>query len=845
MSCCMKPEPGSESLESMACQSSQLRQLTSHKQLETALAAVRALVPPLWPLEDYVAVNPCVGLTHERFLDATRGLGMVRDCDLLPAREYLAGCWAEGKLTADDIQAACDESRLEYPEWFPSVSADEMIAWLQMAPKTKARAASRFITVAELVDGEDRASWGSHIVNDVSRYCGTHYDAGQALWSSPWNETSLYHSWRAAASLSWRMDMLGLKGFRVLVANLPENPIEAIREMLDELVVPSEYWQPFLACELFSVAGWASYVRQQSDKSDCGEVSHDDLTGLLAMRLTYDVALARVKGESRSLELWPHSTAWTSGGLAVPASHGRELAYRYTLLMATERAYRRQLCGNLLQQRQSQGLPASKTLQMVFCIDVRSEVLRRQLESVSGEIETFGFAGFFGMPLEYQALDAATSVAQCPVLLKPSIQARETLVGVDAATRKEFAEHQQTLRQQGKLWKYFQSSPGSCFSFVETLGLAYFGKLLTDSLGLTRPSGSQGRAGHDGTPASRVDLSADGHGTGTTSLPRKIDLAEGMLRNLGLTRDQARLVVLCGHGADVVNNPYQAGLDCGACGGHSGEPNARFAARLLNDPEVRAGLAERGIVINPETWFLAGVHNTTTDEIRFCEIADLPASHRDDLQQAEQWIRQAGELTRAERSRRFCGATPEDLLRRSRDWSELRPEWGLAGNAAFIVAPRSRTAGLDLRGRTFLHSYEWQQDPEFKTLELIMTAPMIVANWINLQYYASSVDNRAFGSGNKTLHNVVGQFGVLEGNGGDLMTGLPWQSVHDGERLQHEPLRLLVVIEAPRFAIEQIIAKHKLVQDLVSNHWLSLVVLEGQHAYSGTTTNEWEESKVG
>ena len=59
-----------------------------------------------------------------------------------------------------------------------------------------------------------------------------------------------------------------------------------------------------------------------------------------------------------------------------------------------------------------------------------------------------------------------------------------------------------------------------------------------------------------------------------------------------------------------------------------------------------------------------------------------------------------------------------------------------------------------------------------------MTAPMIVAHWINMQYFASTVDNDHFGSGNKTIHNVVGRFGILSGNGGDLMTGLPWQSLH-------------------------------------------------------------------
>ncbi|MCA9017278.1 MAG: DUF2309 family protein, partial [Planctomycetaceae bacterium] len=188
--------------------------------------------------------------------------------------------------------------------------------------------------------------------------------------------------------------------------------------------------------------------------------------------------------------------------------------------------------------------------------------------------------------------------------------------------------------------------------------------------------------------------------------------------------------------------------------------------------------------------------------------------------------------------------TLTDLLRRAADWSEVRPEWGLAGNAAFVIAPRESTREIDLDARTFLHSYDHENDPEGIVLENIMTAPMIVAHWINMQYYASTVDNHHFGSGNKTLHNVVGGFGILSGNGGDLMTGLPWQSLHTGSGFQHKPLRLQVVIAAPRKVIEKIISKHQSIANLLSGGWMHLISLDEQQQFQYSTDGNWKKIEL-
>ena len=378
----------------------------------------------------------------------------------------------------------------------------------------------------------------------------------------------------------------------------------------------------------------------------------------------------------------------------------------------------------------------------------------------------------------------------------------------------------------------FQRLPSGAFSLVETVGLGYAAALLrrhyargtqvTESVGLAV---NEARRLRPQIPVSAADNAV-----------AKADLVASILRAMSLTSEFARLLILVGHGSESANNPQAKALDCGACGGQSGEINARVIAGLLNDPEVRIGLRKHGIDIPENTVAVGALHNTTTDEVQLLDSELVPRSHALDIARLQSRLVEAGDEARSERAAGLGlsnlaqkpAALLKQLRRRARDWAETRPEWGLADNAAFIVAPRARTRGLDLAARIFLHDYVWTDDRDGKVLELIMTAPMIVTHWINLQYYASTVDPDHFGSGNKVLHNVAcGRIGVFEGNTGDLRVGLSRQSLHDGERWRHTPIRLSVIIDAPRDRIDLIIARHPTVRQLVENRWLYVLRFAG------------------
>ncbi len=814
---------------------------------------VRRRITPVWPLKDFVAVNPYAGFADQEFLTARQSLRNLSDADTLMPVDYYREQFAAGELCRADIDAAVDELVADGVIGAERIDVNQVIALLQRPHKESPSSDSAFVKAvhpdrtlrafAEVFDRHHSSQWSRLVMEEISKHCAAHYDQGQAVWPSPWQRLTLYQAWRSTALHDRRFEILGVPGFRKMVAGLPHDPHAALVVLLNRLETPAELWEDYLLCELLTMPGWSAWAKYQFAQAERRGEENTDLAGLLAMRLAYAVALS----ESSDFRIdWAVAVRHRRSNRSQPSRPCDEDLLRYAMLKGSEIAFRKRLLEGMTagigQTDQSRSDDRSLA-QMVFCIDVRSERIRRNLESASAAIETFGFAGFFGLPFEFVPMGEQLGSAQVPALISPRFAVQEEVDGDQPGTRSAIARRSR-CRFLRKSWKEFQASAAGCFAFVETAGLFYGFHLLTRSIGM----GTEKPSRYDGVK--KIDRHRLAPALGNLddqdrSASDQGDMAESVLRGIGIVKDFARLVVLCGHTSDGENNPLQGSLDCGACGGHSGEPNARFAARLLNQKEVRASLAERGIEIPSDTFFVAALHNTTTDELSLFDTHQIPASHQDDLQELRSIARSASHETGRERLPLLRGPGLTDLVRRSRDWSETRPEWGLAGNVAFIAGPRDATRSVVLHGRSFLHSYEYRNDRDFAVLEQIMTAPLVVANWINMQYYASTVDPTHFGSGNKTVHNVVGQFGLFSGNGGDLMTGLPWQSIHDGDRYQHHPLRLLAVIAAPRDAIEAILRKHDTVANLVTNGWVQLVADDESGFARYTAAGTWEQLAPG
>lgn len=751
--------------------------------------AIKA-IPPLFPLASSVAVNPFLGQTSEPLPVTAARLARVAGARILPERAMFAAKIDAGEITDDDIIEALAAAGGTFHR--PSLED------VKAALKTQPEAPKALPTVAQLAADVSGIDWPSLIEERIGVWAASHFDEGQALWQ-PYRTGGVFIAWREFAARDLTPEIHGLKGFGAFVAATSRSQWRAIGRACETLGLKAEAANTGFHRLLMDLGGWAQYARYLLWQAELYGQNDSSAAELLAVRMVWDEALYELY-KDQIAERW----AEVVQAHTLPVTPTRDDVIDAVLQTAAERGQQRKL-GLALAEATPRKIDGRPALQAAFCIDVRSEVYRRALETLDTGIETIGFAGFFGVTAAHKAAGSDVVEARGPVLLQMGTQTH--------AGESEEADLTRRYSARAKrAWGRFKLAAVSSFAFVEATGPVYAGKLVRDALGL-----GHGHAGAE--PAPQMDPSVD--------LEARIGMAMGILNAMSLTSNFAPIVLIAGHGANVTNNPHESGLHCGACGGYAGDVNARLLASVLNEKAVRDGVKEKGMEIPADTLFIPALHDTTTDTVTLYD-QDVPAANgRSDMAQLRTWLTAAGQLARTERSARLPRAGQgNDVAKRARDWSELRPEWGLAGCRAFIAAPRGRTDGTTLSGQSFLHSYDWRKDEGFGVLELIMTAPVVVASWISLQYYGSTVAPQLFGGGNKLLHNVAGGIGVLEGNGGSLRPGLPWQSVHDGENYQHDPLRLSVVIEAPREAMTDILRRHDGVRDLFDNGWLHLIAMD-------------------
>ena len=777
--------------------------------LRAQVATAAHDIVPSWPVESFIAVNPLAGHELRPFeTAATPGVVLTRSRDA-----YLADA-NRGRIVDADLEAALAE---RVPELTGQLTiGGKSVSALSMAVLDMKNA--RWNSPAAT---EPSAPWlDQYLATWVSSYLNP-----DPLWAMPHKQQGFYPAWQTLA----RRDPSLPRTVRQTVAELPVEPDAALAWALVKLGVAAEAVTETLRAELQYLPGWVGHIKWRAEK-----VGDIDLISYLGVRLTLQAVLgltplppARgpLPADEAQPTLWHRAEhiARSIGGSRVD----RDDIAAVTRVLAThpvaahpltwQKAYELHYRASLVQAvTDTEPFYPRPQLQLVMCIDPRSEGMRRHFE-ILPEVETFGFAGFFGIPVRFSRYMARGAVNSLPALLT----ARNHLTEhpIDAVRADEQVARGRARDALRRSTHRADTGAATPFALAEVSGWLYGAistlRTLTPTL--------QARIHRSLTP-STDNLDSNVTIVDAFTLEERAAMAETAVRMMGIAQF-APLVVLAGHGSESMNNLYQSALDCGACGGNPGATNARASAAIFNDPDVRALLESRGIKIPSDSFFLAAEHNTVTDAITLLDRHLIPQSHVDAARTFDRAQRTAGELLVRERATDLPGASPHSPARvrgRAHDWAEVYPELGLARNAAMIIGPRQMTRGVNLDRRVFLHSYQTELDPGGAGLETIMTAPMVVAQWINHQYYFSALNPATLGAGTKTIHNAIGTIGVLAGHAGDLRRGLPWQSVALGNQLFHEPMRLTVIIQAPLDSIGRIVSRNQVLRNLLDNDWITL-----------------------
>ncbi len=844
-------------------------------ELNVFIQSASRVIAPLWPISAFAARNPWMGLENQPFDQVMSWLKNTRDVDIYPSASMIRSARNKGEIDEEFVELGLQSWLDSHSFTIPRDAAERFCrAGLKLDPLPSNLLSSHELEklvnecsgldhvenvfmqpISSYIKNQD----GERLVNildqHVIKWSKLYLDDSQAGWTMPNREEGFYRAWQHLI----QYDPALLKQERKRLKGWPQEAHMALQESLSALEIPASEIQTYLEGHLLSLPGWAGMMLWRSQQSN-----HERslLTEYLAVRISMEYALIKpylpLKNErpEKKISITPLLAAWIHwGGLTLeewsqmPASERNEyvtFAYRFDeklrrklWLEAWEQTYTDRLSQKIISKQRRNNDKKSALAQLAFCIDVRSEPFRRHLEK-EGPFETIGMAGFFGLPIATCELGSKHSHASLPIIQKPQHKIKEF---ADENMLEKYNQRKQTVYSISYTFKTMKQNVLSSLLLPELSGPWLSLQMAARSF-VPRKAGRFIRHLRE-TWLRKPDTKLSLHYDDTEAeIPvgfteeEKVNYARQALKMMGITDHFAPLVVICGHGSQSTNNPYAAALDCGACGGAAGGFNARVLAALCNLSEVREALFTEGIAIPEDTVFAAAEHYTTVDELHWLYVPELSEAAQEAFEQIEAVMPKVRHHVNAERLAQLPNFQSKlknpkaEAHRFAEDWSEIRPEWGLARNASFIIGQRELTQDCDLEGRAFLHNYDWKQDENGDLLANIIAGPGTVAQWINLQYYASTVAPHYYGSGNKATQTVTAGLGVMQGNTSDLLTGLPWQSVMKSDHeAYHSPLRLLIVIQAPREYVERLLNHDPVFLQKVKNGWVRLASIDPEGSW--------------
>ncbi|MGK0414796.1 MAG: hypothetical protein ACJA1B_003025 [Polaribacter sp.] len=755
-----------------------------------------------WPLYTFVASNPLSGYENSSFSEAVNSAEKNFNANAFPSAALYQQAYKKGDIDTNILTDLLKENKLtESPEFYLNL--------LDSKKKTQILNENHAVDVV------------------MVKWLSSFMDEGLAEWEMPYKTEGFYTAWRLL--VVYDSESTG----KTALKDIPKTSIATLEEILKDYT-ESDYTAIFTH-HLAALPGWTGYINHRTQSgSDWQKEYPIEAMDYLAARLW--------TAKKLNSPILPSKVAENKDALVFKIQH--------TFLKAWEQSWQNQLVKTL--ENESIATTAAENAvpdaQLVFCIDTRSELIRRHIES-KGNYETFGYAGFFGITMDYESLNDGITRKSCPPIVNSAYKVSEIAQTNKEGNLKNYQNKNSVSIFKEYFTKRMKNMIPSAFGYVEGSGLFYGISLVAKTLMPRKMYQLEDKKASKVEGICQPDINKsimeNSEDVGIP-LAEKVAIVKSAFDLMGW-KQFAPLVIFAGHGSHSANNPFSSSLDCGACAASPGRHNARMLAKLANLPEVRQALKETHQINIPEnTLFLGAEHNTTTDAIILFD-AEASDIHRPLIHNLKASLIQA-QKTATEDRLGNKGNSVSSAEKKANNWGETRPEWGLAKNAGFIVGPRNLTKNTNLDSRCFLHSYEWELDTEGKALEGIMQGPMTVTQWINNHYYFSTVDNNVYGGGSKITHNITGKFGVVQGNGGDLKMGLPLQSLFGSDEVMyHQPLRLSVMIQAPLTRVSDIIARNEGMKRLLDNKWIYLMVMDPtskNEIFNYKKSIQWESNSI-
>ena len=382
--------------------------------IDASIAHIAHWLPAQGPLKDFIHHNTLHAVQNHPFHE-----GVAIAAKIFGARSYLSlnyyqNLYQEGRIKQNALTWAIEHSGCDH-----QIQEKLKISLFDDDP-------TGHYPPVSLANQGIRTSWLTELEFDLNsqvhpvlfRLLSNFLDQGISRWSLP-KEGECF--WACITRLAQNSLIPLYPLNEPFVHNLlNQSPDEVIKICLDKIVGDEKIYEQYLLEMLLGHPGWSGMVSviEQNPKSLLAyrEIS---LKELIAIELCLELAfLLKKKGHQFSAITdisHPENTPYLKEGATSPKIPLRLKVWHE----AMEWSLHSELLIALKQSKPNTKKSIIPEAQALFCIDDRECSIRRNLEEVNPNIETFGAAGFFGIDFFYQGLDDAYPVAQCPNIITP------------------------------------------------------------------------------------------------------------------------------------------------------------------------------------------------------------------------------------------------------------------------------------------------------------------------------------------------------------------------------------------------------------------------------------------